>query len=121
MRDAKFFTQPQNEWQRRYEALRGSFVERQPAQVVAGRFGYSAGYIHRLRHQFRHGKIDFNEPVPEGKLKRRKVTAEQEIKVAFLPHGGNGASATALLEQGGGWNPGTSNDSNIRVLRAEAN
>jgi len=54
-------------------------------------------------------------------IKRRKVTAEQEIKVAFLPHGGNGASATALLEQGGGWNPGTSNDSNIRVLRAEAN
>ena len=54
-------------------------------------------------------------------IKRRKVTAEQEIKVAFLPHGGNGVSATALLEQGGGWNPGTVNDSNIRVLRAEAN
>jgi hypothetical protein len=53
-------------------------------------------------------------------IQRRKVTAEQEMKVAFLPHGGTGASATALLEQGGGWNPGTPVD-NIRVLRAEAN
>jgi hypothetical protein len=54
-------------------------------------------------------------------VRRRKVTAEQEMKVAFLPHGGNGASATALLEQGGGWNPGTTPVDNLRVLRAEAN
>lgn len=54
-------------------------------------------------------------------VRRRKATAEREMKVAFLPHGGNGASATALLEQGGGWNPGSSADNNIRVLRAEAN
>lgn len=53
-------------------------------------------------------------------VQRRKVSAEREMKVAFLPHGGNGASATALLEQGGGWNPGTSGG-NVRVLRAEAN
>jgi hypothetical protein len=53
-------------------------------------------------------------------VRHRKVHAEQEMKVAFLPHGGNGASATALLQQGGGWNPGTNRD-NIRVLRAEAN
>ena len=53
-------------------------------------------------------------------IQRRKVSAEQEIKVAFLPHGGAGASATALLEEGGGWNPGSPAD-NIRVLRAKAN
>ncbi|MEL7210492.1 MAG: hypothetical protein AAGK32_20055, partial [Actinomycetota bacterium] len=41
-------------------------------------------------------------------VQRRKVSAEQEMKVAFLPHGGTGASATALLADGGGWNPGHS-------------
>jgi hypothetical protein len=55
-------------------------------------------------------------------VQRRKVHAEQEMKVAFLPHGGNGVSATALLAQGGGWNPGSGTSvDNIRVLRAEAN
>ena len=76
MRDASFFTHPENDWQRRYEALRASFVERLPARIVADRFGYSPGYIGLLRHQFRHGKIDFSEPVPEGKVARRRVTAD---------------------------------------------
>jgi len=75
MRGASFFIHPKNDWQRRYEALRASFVERLPARIVADRFGYSPGYIRLLRHQFRHGKIDFSEPVPEGKVARRRVTA----------------------------------------------
>ena len=54
MADAQFFTHPVAEWQRRYEALRASFVDRQPAQMVAERFGFSAGYVRLLRHQFRH-------------------------------------------------------------------
>lgn len=61
-RDASYFTHPKSEWQRRYEALRASFVERLAARVVADRFGYTSGYIHLLRHQFTHGKIDFGEP-----------------------------------------------------------
>jgi transposase len=81
MRDASFFTNPENEWQRRYEALRASFVERLSAKDVADRFGYSAAYVHLLRHQFRHGKIDFSEPVPEGKAVRRRVTSETRRKI----------------------------------------
>ncbi|MBW1687919.1 MAG: transposase [Deltaproteobacteria bacterium] len=76
MHDASFFTHPGHEWQRRYEALRASFVDRLPAAVVADRFGYTPGYIGLLRHQFRGGKIDFAEPVPEGKASRRRVNAE---------------------------------------------
>ena len=34
MKDAKFFTRPAHDWQRRYEALRASFVERLPARAV---------------------------------------------------------------------------------------
>lgn len=81
MSDAKFFTSPVSEWQRRYEALRASFVERLPASIVAKRFGYSPEYINLLRHFFVHGKLDFSEPVPEGKAARRGVTADVRQKI----------------------------------------
>ena len=81
MRDATFFTRPAHDWQRRYEALRASFVERLPAAVVADRFGYSPGYVNLLRHQFKHGKIDFSEPVPEGRARRRKVSRDVRLKI----------------------------------------
>jgi len=81
MRDAKFFKHPQFEWQRRYEALRASFVERLPHKVVADTFGYSPGYVRLLRHQFTHGKIDFAEPVPEGRAQRRRVSSEIRRKI----------------------------------------
>ncbi|GBE31338.1 transposase DDE domain protein [bacterium BMS3Bbin05] len=83
MTDEKFFLYPKLDWQRRYEALRASFVDRLPAKVVADRFNYSTEYIHLLRHQFRHGKIDFSEPVPEGKVKRRTVNSGTREKVKF--------------------------------------
>ncbi len=81
MRDASFFTRPATPWQRRYEALRASFVERLPAQLVAERFGFSPGYVRLLRHQFRHGKIDVDEPAAEGTSSRRKVAAEVRAKI----------------------------------------
>jgi hypothetical protein len=81
MRDEKFFLHPTHEWQRRYEALRASFVDRLPARVVSERFGYTPTYVNLLRHQFAHGKIDFSEPVPEGKIKRRKVDTVTRNKI----------------------------------------
>jgi transposase len=81
MRDASFFKYPKLEWQRRYEAVRASLVDRLPAKAVAERFGYQPGYVRLLVHQFRYGKIDFSEPVPEGKVSRRRVTAEIRQKI----------------------------------------
>ena len=81
MRDEKFFTHPQYEWQRRYEALRALYVERLPHKIVADRFGYSPGYIRLLRHQFAHGKIDLTEPLPADKTQRRRVSAETRRKI----------------------------------------
>lgn len=80
-RDATFFRNPVHDWQRRYEALRGSFVDRLPAKVIADRFGYTPGYVRLLRHLFCHGKIDFSEPVPESKVARRRVTSEIRQKI----------------------------------------
>lgn len=81
MRDATFFTRPTANWQRRYEALRACFVERLPDRIVAERFGYSPGYVSLLRHQFRHGEIDFSEPTAEGKAARHKISAEARQKI----------------------------------------
>jgi transposase len=81
MRDEKFFLHPVHEWQRRYEALRASFVERLPAKVVADRFGYSVTYINLLRHLFAHEKIDFSEPVADGKTRRHRIDANTRAKI----------------------------------------
>ena len=81
MRDASFFTHPTLDWQRRYEALRALLVDRLPTGVVADRYGYKPGSLRVLKHNFVHGKIDFAEPVPEGKTARRRVTAETRRKI----------------------------------------
>lgn len=81
MRDLKYFTHPKHEWQKRYEAMRASFVERLPDKEVADKFGYSHDYFRVLKHQFRHGIIDFSEPVPEGKKARRRVSNETRQKI----------------------------------------
>jgi hypothetical protein len=81
MRDANFFTKPIDKWQRKYEALRASFVDRLPDHIVAERFGLSVGYLRVLRHQFRHEKIDFSEAVAEGSRPRRRVDAATRQKI----------------------------------------
>ena len=81
MRDEKFFLYPVHDWQRRYEALRASFVDRLPAKVVAERFGYSVAYINLLRHLFAYEKIDFSEPVPEGKTRRHRIDTKTRSKI----------------------------------------
>jgi len=102
MRDEKFFLHPTHEWQRRYEALRASFVDRLPAKVVSEKFGYSPGYINLLRHQFVYGKIDFSEPVPEDKVKRRKVDTITRNKIcSWREHRLSAGEIAQLLSEDG--------------------
>jgi transposase len=100
--DSSFFTHPRLDWQRRYEALRASFVERLPAHIVADRFGYTTSYIHLLRHQFKHGKLDFAEPPAEGSTRRRRVNAEVRQKIrAWRERRLSAAEITELLLEDG--------------------
>ena len=102
MRDEKYFLYPVHEWQKRYETLRASFVDRLPAKAVAARFGYSQSYVNLMRHQFIHGKIDFSEPVPEGKIKRRKVNAVTRLKIcSFREHRLSAGEIVQLLSEEG--------------------
>jgi hypothetical protein len=91
-----------HDWQRRYEALRASFVDRLPAKIVADRFGYSPAYINLLRHQFSHDKIDFSEPVPEGKVNRRSVNMATRQKIcSWREHRLSAGEITQLLSEDG--------------------
>jgi len=79
--DASFFRHPKADWQRRYEAVRASFLERLPAEAVAQRFGYKKSYVYLLRHLFSTGKLDFAEPLPEGLAARRSISPEVREKI----------------------------------------
>lgn len=81
MADATFFTKPKFDWQRRYEAIRASFVERLPAKIVAGRFGFQTSYVHLLRHHFKIGILDFAEPISAEKARRRGVSSDVRAKI----------------------------------------
>jgi len=81
MKDSNYFTHPTADWQRRYEALRAAYVDRLPDKLIAERFGYSPGYVSQLRHKFRHGMIDFSEPIAEGRTARRKVDRSTREKI----------------------------------------
>jgi len=102
MRDENFFLHPVHEWQRRYEALRASFLDRLPARAVAERFGYSITYINLLRHLFAHEKIDFSEPLPDGKTRRHRVDAATRAKIRnWREHRLSAGEITELLSEEG--------------------
>jgi len=102
MRDATFFTKPDYDWQRRYEALRASFVDQLPAKVVADRFDYTPAYIRLLKHLFKHEKIELSEPVSEGKAVRRRVSADVRQKIrTWRERQLSAAEITQLLSEEG--------------------
>ncbi len=102
MRDATFFTKPEYDWQRRYEALRASFVDQLPAKVIADRFGYTPAYTRLLKHLFKHEKIELSEPVSEGKAVRRRVSANVRQKIrTWRERQLSAAEITQLLSEEG--------------------
>ena len=52
-RDRQFFLEPQQAFHRQYEALRAVFVEGQPLEPVAVRFGYKVSTLQSMVSRFR--------------------------------------------------------------------
>ena len=52
-RDRQFFLEPQQTFHRQYEALRAVFVEGQPLEPVAVRFGYKVSTLQAMISRFR--------------------------------------------------------------------
>lgn len=103
--EARYFTHPTDPAQRTYEALRASFVERLPADVVAARFGYSKGYVHILRHRFRKGtlKLPFGGEAGGGPGRPPKLTAATRERIVALRKGSrlSAGQIAEILEQEG--------------------
>jgi hypothetical protein len=51
--DRQFFLEPQQACHRQYEALRAVFVEEQPLDTVAARFGYKLSTLQSMVSRFR--------------------------------------------------------------------
>lgn len=73
---ASRFLEPANSTHRQYEALRAYFVEERPAAEVAEQFGYTAGSLRVMAHEFRNdpGRDFFlpseRQTKPDSKRKR---------------------------------------------------
>ena len=72
----EYFVQPSGPAQRRYEALRGYFVEQLSATEVGARFGYSAANVHQMASELRAGRAQFfidSKPGPKGPSKALRI------------------------------------------------
>jgi len=82
---AEFFLNPTHPMQRRYEALRASFVEGLSAHEVATKFGYSVHTVNALRRDFKAGSLQpFFLPLTRGPKSPRPATGECKERIIAL-------------------------------------
>lgn len=80
-----FFLHPTDPMQKRYEALRASFVEGVSAQEVARRFGYSVHTVNALRRDFKAGSLpSFFQPLSRGPKHPRGSTVQCKGRIIEL-------------------------------------
>jgi len=80
-----FFLYPDNPMQKRYEALRASFVNGLNADEVAKKFGYSVHTINALRRDFKAGSLlPFFYPLIKGPKQRRPSTLKAKDRIIEL-------------------------------------
>lgn len=80
-----FFLKPDDPMQKRYEALRASFVDNQSAQEVAQKFNYSVHTINALRRDFKEGVLPpFFSPLKKGPKERRSSTIKAKERIIEL-------------------------------------
>jgi len=81
----KFFLEPKDPMQKRYEALRASFVHELSAEEVARQFGFSVHTIHALRRDFKAGRLPpFFQPLKKGPQSRRDNTLMAKDRIIEL-------------------------------------
>ena len=98
-----FFLSPTDPMQKRYEALRASFIDELSAQEVANRFGYSIHTINALRRDFKAGILPpFFRPLTKGPKKRRpsSLTAKDRIVELRKQNYSIGEIEEVLLREG---------------------
>ena len=80
-----FFLHPDDPMQKRYEALRASFVNGLTASEVAKKYGYSVHTINALRRDFKAGSLPpFFYPLTKGPKQRRPSTLKAKDRIIAL-------------------------------------
>jgi len=80
-----FFLEPKDPMQKRYEALRASFVDELGAEEVARKFGFSVHTVHALRRDFKAGRLPpFFQPLKKGPQTRRDTTLMAKERIIEL-------------------------------------
>ncbi|MFQ5901691.1 MAG: transposase [Thermodesulfobacteriota bacterium] len=80
-----FFLHPTDLMQRRYEALRASFVDGLSAEKVAHRFGYSVHTVNALRRDFKSSSLPpFFQPLIKGPKQPRPSTLQCKERIIEL-------------------------------------
>lgn len=83
--DKYFFIHPSDPMQKRYEALRASFVGGLSPQEVAHRFGYSVHTVNALRKDFNSGSLPpFFRPLVKGPKQPRPSTLQCKGRIIEL-------------------------------------
>ena len=118
MRDATYFTQPIHEWQRRYEALRASFVDRLPPESSRTASAIQPGYVHLLRHQFTTARSTSPNPFRKARPARCRVDAEIRRKIRAWREKGLSAGEIAQLLPKTGWTSPSARSSGCWPKRA---
>lgn len=83
----RFFLQPHDPTQRRYEAIRAVVIEGLPIQQAAERFGFAYGTLRNLLSQFSRQTQDEAPPAPPPFSPRRDAAGRQQSGPATNPHG----------------------------------
>jgi hypothetical protein len=98
----RFFLEPRNSTHRQYEALRAFFVDRQPSNEVARRFGYTPGSFRVLCHDFRqHPERVFFAPPERGPRPAPAPSARHELIVQLRKQNLSIYDIQAALQQRG--------------------
>lgn len=80
-----FFLDPNDPMQKRYEALRTSFVDGLSAEEVAKRFGFSVHTVHALRRDFKAGNLPpFFKTLKKGPQGRQDTTLMAKNRIIEL-------------------------------------
>ena len=83
--DRQFFLEPQQAFHRQYEALRAVFVEGQPLEPVAVRFGYKVSVLRSMVSRFRAGRRCGATPPFFARTAADGPAAPRRAKVVPLP------------------------------------
>src|SRR3954453_3720837 len=86
-RDRQFFIEPQQTFHRQYEALRAVFVEGQPLEPVAVRFGYKVSTLQSMVSRFRADRRCGVTPPLLARTAAGGPAGHRRAKAAPLPKG----------------------------------